>query len=532
MRKRKFFKLGLLSLSTVISLGYYSACQGGNANNNPSKGDRQTSSNEETTDQHYQQDDDRTDDGDNDSHRQENTDDDGQSDAGTDSSSDNLMVECIGSENCEADEVCINGECHLNISASCHKKEDCIPGPCDNSATCIGGECVIDRKEVGTSCDDGDPCTINDKCNKSNHCIGQMFECITPPPDGCDENNLQYITYSNIGTCIANDQGQPECEYSKSVKDCSGNCEANCHNNCSGVICEQDTDCYISTCQEDSGSCKIAYGNYRPIGSPCSDGSMVCGQWGSCEECIYDNMCQEDETCINNKCVAKIPECEKDSCSPTDNSLKVCTNGKFRSTINCPQGCNTDQDACGCLGGHEYRGCVPGDYSHLTGQMLSSRIRHYCNPDTHSIIYQIDFPYNLSCSLYCGFQWAEMNGNSITGYGRWLKDYNKNKGGLYCTTDLSKPVYEWQKSDTEQLNSTYIDDKVNEYFSTINFIDPDKTYFCTYVTILNGASEDTQSSVYYICPPVNHNDTHNLEECILLEPNTRIPQELTRRIRG
>ena len=79
--------------------------------------------------------------------------------------------------------------------------------------------CERDDAE-GTSCDDEDPCTVEDVCTNG-ECNGTPMVCNTPPPNEC-ETESQLLSYVAEGTCSAGN-----CAYTSSRQVCDKGCQNN-----------------------------------------------------------------------------------------------------------------------------------------------------------------------------------------------------------------------------------------------------------------------------------------------------------------
>jgi hypothetical protein len=162
-------------------------------------------------------------------------------------------------------------------------------------------------------CDDLDPCTENDMCNKG-VCAGKNIICNNPPKDECiSESELK--TYSSNGTCKSGN-----CEYASSIIKCAYGCMngACIGDPCAGIICNKPpNECYkaIGTCQD--GECKYSYDNGKtcddndPLTTieKCHDGKCICIKDCTDKECGSDGCggscgsCTGNTTCSMGKCV-------------------------------------------------------------------------------------------------------------------------------------------------------------------------------------------------------------------------------------
>jgi hypothetical protein len=89
---------------------------------------------------------------------------------------------CSTGNACVAGQVCSNGACQGGQQVTCSTPPSgCFMG---------GGLCVVDAgcrylPMPGTGCDDLNDCTTMDRCDTSGSCVGQVRSCATPPPGQC-----------------------------------------------------------------------------------------------------------------------------------------------------------------------------------------------------------------------------------------------------------------------------------------------------------------------------------------------------------
>jgi hypothetical protein len=62
----------------------------------------------------------------------------------------------------------------------CNTAADCTPGPCETQPACEAGVCQYLPLPIGTSCDEGDPCTSN-VCDGARNCLSSDKVCNEPP---------------------------------------------------------------------------------------------------------------------------------------------------------------------------------------------------------------------------------------------------------------------------------------------------------------------------------------------------------------
>ena len=183
--------------------------------------------------------------------------------------------------------VCVEGFCRLD-SASVVV---CPPGPSDCQAyTCQPdtGECVLGNETDGSTCEDGNPCTMNDTCD-SGECLSGNNVCPDCEQDSdCDD-------YENDNLC----DGTLICEASDCVIDAT-----------SIVTCDPSaTPCRTTACNPATGACEgenltdgISCDDTDPctVFDQCLDGRCE-GRARDCDDgnpCTVDD-CDSDEGCVN-----------------------------------------------------------------------------------------------------------------------------------------------------------------------------------------------------------------------------------------
>jgi hypothetical protein len=211
-------------------------------------------------------------------------------------------------------------------------------GPCDRPPTSCHaslGQCVLGKCEYtfveGASCDDGNPCTVDDACTNG-ACTGLPRICNNPPAPVCISTG-ELRTYDKPGVCTGG-----LCVYTKRTVDCgAGQCvDDACRTDpCAGVVCNSPpSGCYKATGNCSAGSCTYAFddGVACNDGNACTDGdqcnSGVCkGAPKSCASPPADS-CQDAYTA---KVYDRLGACSGGNCSYTYRFLTCasgCTDGK------------------------------------------------------------------------------------------------------------------------------------------------------------------------------------------------------------
>lgn len=323
---------------------------------------------------------------------------------------------------CQSGDQCDDGRC---VCLSDCTDKGCGPdgcggecGSCDDNDVCTDDLCDYDKCQYSFNfapCDDGNPCTGNDKCH-AGVCSGAVLPQAELVETGCvchDDSSCRTLDDGDPcnGTLYCSTEGRnamcavvpgslPDCDDGNpcsldlcepyvgciSTPDDSLSCsnsdpcdgEETCDNGeCldgSDLVCDDDDPCTSDSCVPVAGCV------HEPDGGFCEDGldctTHSCDN-GACQTtilpgfCVIDKMCMEP-ACQNpvNPCQACIPEESQDSwtylaegeaCAPG----KVCYEDKC-CTPNCdsllcgPDGCGGScglcQDGWSCQAG----GCVEG----------------------------------------------------------------------------------------------------------------------------------------------------------------------------
>ncbi len=248
----------------------------------------------------------------------------------------NNHAKCEDGNPCTVNDYCESGQCQPGTPKACKDAP-----PCKTSGKCNPqtGQCEYTYND-GLICDDGNRCTSNDKCSGGKCVGGQVKQCQNDPPcktDGkCDPATGQCTYKLNDGApcedgnpCTINDK-------------CSGGyCKSGAHKQC-----PDDPPCKtFGYCDSSTGQCKYTYndnwscddGNKCTTGDHCMGGKCVGGQTVQC----HDNPpCK-----TNGKCNPNTGQCEytfNDGVSCDDGNLcstgGTCYQGECKggSQVQCP----------------------------------------------------------------------------------------------------------------------------------------------------------------------------------------------------
>ena len=185
---------------------------------------------------------------------------------------------CNADDNpCTPNDKCNNGKCEKDATKSCESESPCVTGAC----SIVSGDCKYQVTD-GFSCNDGNLCTANSKCD-GEICKGTPVPCddldsctsdSCDPKTGCKHDPLS-------GPC---DDGNP-CTASDV---CTG---GGCKGTPADVaeLCGDNNDCTSDSCDPKTG-CK----NTLLDGTPCEDG----------------NTCTNADKCSKGSCIAGTNTCQ------------------------------------------------------------------------------------------------------------------------------------------------------------------------------------------------------------------------------
>ncbi len=253
---------------------------------------------------------------------------------------------CVVAADCNDSNACTTDSCDVasgacshapndlacNDGNACTKTDTCVNGACvgSNLPTCVAfdscheigvcnpvtGMCSNPPKNDGTSCDDANPCTVNDAC-KAAVCQGGTPKCA--PPDSC---HTAGVCDPATGMCSV----FPVKPNGAACSDNNGCTQTDtCSNGvCLGsapVMCPPLDACHVAgICNAATGQCDAVP---APDGTACNDGDL-CTEMDGCQAgvcvgtplpCPASDACHEPATCnpMSGQCDSK-PKAEGVSC--------------------------------------------------------------------------------------------------------------------------------------------------------------------------------------------------------------------------
>jgi len=252
-------------------------------------------------------------------------------------------MQCDDENACTVDDICAEGECSGGI-ISCNDNDPCTQDLCDPASGCLHPPAAGQPE-----CDDGNGCTLVDKC--------QGGLCVGSNPKPCDDDNIctddscspqtgECTFTANTATC--NDGNVCTVTDTCAAKQCVGNGPLNCddENPCTNDACDPEDGCFhtdngICQCEEDE--------DCADDGNPCN-GTIVC----------HNNACVTDITTVITCTTENDTACLKNECDPDQGA---CVMTPEPSNVLCD-----DENAC-----------TSGDHCDGAGACLGNNI--VCDDD-------------------------------------------------------------------------------------------------------------------------------------------------------
>ncbi|MCB9788055.1 MAG: hypothetical protein H6744_15335 [Deltaproteobacteria bacterium] len=202
----------------------------------------------------------------------------------------------------EANPCVVDGTCNVGVcegpARDCDDGNPCTLDTCDPELA-PGQVCV--HSPTGGSCNDDDPCTVNDLCDGGG-CVGQPKACTDQndcTADSCDPETGQCLHENITGSC---DDGVPcTVEDTCQVVMLRGSPDPVPSGVCGGkpFDCDDDNVCTSDACVNAAGK---ALCQHLPQPGPCDDGDA----------------CSDSDFCLGGSCAAGTPICECSSNADCD----------------------------------------------------------------------------------------------------------------------------------------------------------------------------------------------------------------------
>jgi cysteine-rich repeat protein len=265
----------------------------------------------------------------------------------------NNAEDCDDSDPCTVGDTCSGGNCIGISQADCDDDNACTNDFCTPMVGC-------DHSPNAAACDDGDVCTVGDKC-----AAGQ---CQPGAPLICDDSNIcTYDSCTPIKGCLfAPNEIACDDKNSCTTDDIctNGSCQGN-----GSLDCDDGNPCTVDICLPQGGCSHVPAVGECSDGNPCTVGDVCEG--GQCQpgaplECVDSNPCTEDG-CGDKGCVytpiSDVPCDDGNECT----SSSTCQEGLCEGigTLKCDDDniCTTDycDPSQGCVHALNDAPCDDGD---------------------------------------------------------------------------------------------------------------------------------------------------------------------------
>ena len=275
-------------------------------------------------------------------------------------------ISCDDGVDATVEDKCNNGQC-AGVD-KCQGTLCPLPGDCFTNGRCDKntGICEFDQKPTGTSCDDGNPLTVQDSCCDKGCCQGvdlcENVNCDTPIDD-CHTTGVCDI---NTGKCTEpNKPDASTCNDGdvKTVDDVCTNGVCAGVDRCSKVTCQTRSGCHdAGVCDPTTGLCSDPF---LADGTACNDGSSL-----TVEDVCKAGKCVGIDKCENVDCTANVTACASAVCDHQTGMCVVTNKAEdtpcddfMDRTINdkCVSGVCTGTDLC------KGKTCAPANQCHAYG---------------------------------------------------------------------------------------------------------------------------------------------------------------------
>ncbi len=202
---------------------------------------------------------------------------------------DQTGVPCNDNDQCTTQDYCFEGQCMGFERLLCNDEDPCTKDSCQPDEGCVF---VPDE---GAPCEDGNACTVGDKCHIGTCRSGSELNCNDnnpcTGPDSCDtQSGCNNPAYPDETSCDLNPLYAEAC--------ISGLCVSYCT---SDIQCNDGVGCTQNVCDIETHTC-----GYNPVDSLCSDGlycngQEICDQEFGCRAGL-EIICDDDINCTDDIC--------------------------------------------------------------------------------------------------------------------------------------------------------------------------------------------------------------------------------------
>lgn len=231
---------------------------------------------------------------------------------------------------------------------------------------------VVARCAPATSCNDGNSCTLDDRCQEDGvSCAGIPYECddgLGCTAELCDGNGGCVVSIAEF-TCVIDGHcvlfGTPDPEYP--CHTCIPELSQESYSPDDSASCDDDNPCTLTLCQD--GSCNLVGPTSCDDANPCTadtcDPGLGCIYSNITDSCSDSSECTKDDVCNAGKCTGQSISCNDgvpctvDGCDPQSGCENQPVDQKCDDSVTCTvHVCVPD---FGCVGTTVVALCNDGD---------------------------------------------------------------------------------------------------------------------------------------------------------------------------
>ncbi len=298
---------------------------------------------------------------------------------------------CNDQNACTNNDSCSDGQCLPGGQVDCDDSNPCTMDTCAAQPKEAGGGCKH-QAAIGAPCDDVNPCTAADMCTEAGECMGEPIDCtddnpctddLCNPVVGCLNNPMTGQNCEDGDPCSLADKCQDGVCAGSSTKNCSDGVDCtvdSCHagGECVHVpdhsACDDGIPCTVESCNVDDGCVSTPDHNKCADGNPCTED--ICDL---VEQCLHEPLagyhngawccadsaldCDDGNMCTIDSCNFSLHQCLYGAAPdgvPCEDGL-ACTQGETcqEGLCGCDDGNHCTVDFCDDDGGcaHEELSC-------------------------------------------------------------------------------------------------------------------------------------------------------------------------------
>jgi hypothetical protein len=250
---------------------------------------------------------------------------------------------------------------------------DCNVAVCnDGSYPGTVGACVVVSDEDGTSCEDGEFCTVNDSCLNGACAAGPANDCAMQPAE-CqevvcneDSDSCSFEATANGTACTSDDLCVSNATCSAGV--CSGGDMVDC------FFAPVPNECHVAVCNPQNGMCEPIPGN---DGQGCTDQMDLCTENKICSGGVCGGGAPKDCSGLTQGCNTGVCDTVTGTCTAMPvgegqicDDVDACTMGETCTMGTCGNGapvtnCSMTADGCcpaNCSAANDFDCNCPGTF--------------------------------------------------------------------------------------------------------------------------------------------------------------------------